>query len=79
MKRQKSGLSIPYDQISTPQNLSHLPADKMQRSGSIAVENHMSEIAAEELVSLRYSKIWNLTGGMVDWEQAVYEIEKKQN
>ena len=36
----------------------------------------MSEIAAEEFVSLGYTNIWNLTGGMVEWEQAGFEIEK---
>jgi rhodanese-related sulfurtransferase len=37
----------------------------------------MSTIAAEKLVSLGYTNIWNLTGGMVEWEQAGYSIENK--
>ena len=36
----------------------------------------MSEIAAEKLFSLGYTGIWNLKGGMLEWEQAGYEIEK---
>jgi rhodanese-related sulfurtransferase len=36
----------------------------------------MSAIAAEQLVLLGYTNIWNLKSGMVDWEQAGYVIEK---
>jgi rhodanese-related sulfurtransferase len=36
----------------------------------------MSAIAAETLVGLGYTNIWNLDGGMVDWEQAGYTIER---
>ncbi len=36
----------------------------------------MSAIAAEKLVELGYTNIWNLAGGMVDWKQAGYQIEK---
>ena len=34
-----------------------------------------SEIAAEKLVSLGYTNIWNLKGGMVDWEQAGFDLK----
>jgi rhodanese-related sulfurtransferase len=36
----------------------------------------MSQIAAEKLVALGYTNIWNLKGGMVDWKQAGFELEK---
>jgi rhodanese-related sulfurtransferase len=69
-------LSIPYNQINVPEYLSQLPDEKNAKIVLYCRSGHMSEIAAEELVSLGYTNIWNLIGGMVEWEQAGYEIEK---
>ena len=69
-------LSIPYDQITAPEQFSQLPADKNAKIVLYCRSGRMSAIAAEELVSLGYTNIWNLEGGMVDWEQAGFEIEK---
>jgi len=67
-------LSSSYDQIEN--NLSQLPADKSARIVLYCRSGHMSQIAAEKLVALGYSNVWNLKGGMVDWENDGFKIQK---
>ena len=71
-----SDLSLPYDQIAEPQYLSQLPADKNAKIVLYCRSGRMSQIAAEELVKLGYTNLWNLAGGMVEWEGAGYQLEK---
>ena len=66
-------VSIPYNEIEP--NLSQLPADKTAKIVLYCSSGRMSEIAAEELVSMGHTNIWNLKGGMVDWKQAGFELE----
>jgi len=66
-------LSIPYNEIQ--QNLSQLPADKDAKIVLYCRSGRMSQMAAEELISLGYTEIWDLKGGMVEWEQAGFKIE----
>ena len=66
-------LSIPYDEVQ--QNLTQLPPDKSAKVVLYCSSGRMSQIAAEELVSLGYTDIWNLDGGMAAWQQAEFELE----
>jgi phage shock protein E len=67
-------ISFPYNEIE--QNLDQLPADKTSKIVLYCSSGRMSEIVADELVSMGYTNVWNLKGGMVDWQQAGFELEK---
>jgi rhodanese-related sulfurtransferase len=69
-------LSIPYDQITESSYLSQLPVDKNTKIVLYCRSGRMSAIAAEALVALGYINIWDLKGGMVDWENSGYPLEK---
>ncbi len=70
----KTDLSIAYDTIG--QNLDQLGSDKNAKIVLYCKSDRMSTIAAEELVKLGFTNIWNLDGGMVAWENAGQPIER---
>ena len=66
-------LSIPYDQIA--ENVDKFP-DKDAKIVLYCRSGRMSAIAAETLLGLVYTNLWNLDGGMVEWEQAGLKVER---
>ena len=68
-------LFIGYDKITVSENVLQLPAEKDSKIVLYCRSGRMSEIAAEELVNLGYTNVWNVSDGMLGWEQAGYPLE----
>lgn len=66
---------IPYDQ--TAQLLSRYPADKNARIVLYCLSSGMSKLAATELVKAGYTNVWNLGGGMIEWEKQGLPIKQQ--
>ena len=65
-------LFIPFDEVE--QNLSQLPSDKDTRIVVYCRGGRMSAISAETLVGLGYTNVWNLKGGMAEWQGEGYPL-----
>ncbi len=63
---------IPFDKVE--QHLDRLPARKDVKIVLYCMSDRMSTIAAETLVGLGYTDIWNLQGGMVAWGKLGYPL-----
>ena len=66
---------IPYDTVE--QQLDKFPADKNAKIVLYCLSGRMSAIAAEKLVQLGYTNVWNLDGGMSAWENARLPLIRK--
>jgi rhodanese-related sulfurtransferase len=68
-------LFVPYDEIDS--RLDKLPADKGAKLVVYCRSGGMSALAARDLVSLGYTDVWNLAGGMVAWRQVGHPLEDR--
>lgn len=68
----QTDVSIPYNEIAN--QLAKLPADKNAKIVLYCRSDRMSVEAAQVLVKLGYTNVYQLTGGMVAWEKAGYPL-----
>ena len=68
-------LYIPYDQLTA--RAAELPAAKDAKILVYCRTGTTSAIAAQTLLDLGYTNVWNLDGGMVAWESSGRTLEQK--
>lgn len=73
---EETDLLIPYDGIQ--ERIDELPQAKGSKIVVYCRSGGMSAIAAEALVDLGYTNVWNLDGGMIAWEEAGYPLLKAE-
>ena len=71
----QTDLFVPYNQIE--ENLLQFPQDKGAKIILYCRSGPMSAIAAKTLVKLGFSNVWNLDGGMIEWDKQGYELIHK--
>lgn len=66
---------IPYNKIEN--SLGKLPFEKSAKIVLYCRSARMSTIAAETLVKLGYTNVWNLNEGMIEWKQKGFPLLNK--
>ena len=66
---------VVFDKIA--ENLNKLPKNKDEKIVLYCQSGRMSEIAAQELARLGYSRVSHLKGGMIAWKNSGYAVIKK--
>ncbi|MFB3820297.1 MAG: rhodanese-like domain-containing protein [Candidatus Methylomirabilales bacterium] len=67
---------IPFNEIE--QQAGKLPAAKDAKIVLYCMSDRMSTIAAEKLVRLGYTHVWNLRGGMAAWRNQGHSLLEKR-
>ena len=67
---------IPFNEIE--QQKGRLPFKKDAKVVLYCMSDRMSTIAAEKLVQLGYTNVWNLDGGMVAWKARGYPLIQQE-
>jgi rhodanese-related sulfurtransferase len=67
---------IPFNEID--QQIGRLPSKKEAKVVLYCMSDRMSTIAAEKLVQLGYTNVWNLQGGMVGWKAQGYPLIQRE-
>lgn len=68
-------LFVPYNQIE--QNLSQFPKERGAKIVVYCRSGYMSAIAARALVGMGFTNVWDVDGGMTQWEKRGYELINK--
>ncbi len=66
---------VPYNEVE--KNLDQLPKDKGAKIVLYCMSGRMSAMAAETLVKLGYTNVWNLKEGMREWQQKGFPLLNK--
>ncbi len=71
----QTDLFVPYNEIE--KDLDKLPSDKSAKIVLYCKSGRMSAIAAETMVKLGFTNVWNLKQGMIDWKAKGYPLLQK--
>ncbi len=69
---EKTDAFIPYDSIR--ENLTRFPKNKNAKIVFYCRSGMMSDVASQRLSEMGYTNVYNLTGGMIDWEKQGYTL-----
>jgi len=70
-------LLIPFNAVNQNKNL--LPKNKDAKIVVYCMEDQMSDVAAEQLTKMGYTRIFNLQGGMLAWQNQGRRLVYRQS